>query len=372
MVCLVSCPRKHFWQYEIGLRKDATPVALRFGSAWARAMEAWRKGFKYQKALSIAIPEGVDLDLYDCSTIAALLAGYYDYYGLAGKSEKLVPEFEFGPVELGDETGMTLRGKIDSLGIMQNKQGVLYEDKTTSDSVDIDSDYWLRLRFNLQVLNYVCEARRAGRRVDVVWYNVVRKPSIKPKQVDELDEQGLKIVVDSKGVRQFKTVCKTVEKMVSVKGKKKPERVIEKVTAQDEPYQSANKAKGWIVKSHLETPDQYCDRLYEDTKARPEFYFCRKEIPIIDDELAQFERQRLELAHIINYMRSREIDVSFNNDYERDAGAWPRNVSENTCNFCAYKSFCLQNLSINPQQPPQGFSIQPFNPELSNATTTTT
>jgi hypothetical protein len=343
MVSLITCPRKHFWQYEIGLRKDTTDTALRFGSAWARAMESWRKGHKYKKALAIAIPEGIDLNQYDCATIAALLAAYYDYYGVATKAEKLAPEYEFGPVELGGDTGMVLRGKIDSLAIVTaTGRGLIYEDKTTSDSVDIDSDYWLRLRFNMQILNYVVEARRLGVRVDAVIYNVVRKPGIKPKQVEDLDEDGNKIVVDASGERQRKKT--------------------------GEPYQSANKEKGWVVKTHEETPDEYCNRLYEDVGSRPEFYFCRKEVPIIDEELAQFERQRLELAGIINYIRSQECLVpSKDSDImQRDPDAWPRNVSSDTCNFCPYRSFCLQNLNINPAYPPQGFSLQEINPELTN------
>ena len=61
--CLLACPRKHYWRYEIGLQTEAPSLALRFGSAWARAKEAYRKGADYDAALAAACPEGVDLDL---------------------------------------------------------------------------------------------------------------------------------------------------------------------------------------------------------------------------------------------------------------------------------------------------------------------
>jgi hypothetical protein len=40
MAALLACPRKHFWRYELGLRRTVDADALRFGSAWHRAMEA--------------------------------------------------------------------------------------------------------------------------------------------------------------------------------------------------------------------------------------------------------------------------------------------------------------------------------------------
>ena len=36
----LRCPRKHFWQCEVGLRKSESSFALRFGTAWHAAMEA--------------------------------------------------------------------------------------------------------------------------------------------------------------------------------------------------------------------------------------------------------------------------------------------------------------------------------------------
>lgn len=338
MNCLLKCQRQHFWKYEIGLRRDSTGVALRFGSAWARGMEARWNGLDYDAALAIAVPEGVDLDAYACATVSALLAGYYDYYGPRETVGHLNPEVQFR-ADFRGEIGLqhfSLEGKMDGLGALKDGRLVLLEAKTTSDSVAPDSDYWMRLRFNMQVLNYIVEARRLGWDVEEVYYDVTRKTAIKPKMLDDLDENQLKIVVDSDGNRVLKK--------------------------DGSPRLTGDTKAGYVVKQHLETPDEYCDRLYKDTQTRSDFYFCRKSVPVIDGELADFENQRIVLARMINFFRNAEFTAT---DKEtRRSEVWPRNVSKDTCNFCEYKDFCLQNLSVNINQPPAGFSVQPFNPEL--------
>lgn len=324
--CLLKCQRQHFYKYELGLRKDSTGIALRFGSAWARGMEARWLGASFDEALLAAIPEGVDLEAYDCSTVSALLAGYYDYYGPIETVGSLQPEVKFQS-NFGKVKGLkdfTIEGKMDGLGHLKDGRNVLLEAKTTSDSLLPDSGYWDRLTFNMQVLQYIGEARKLGHDVQEVYYDVTRKPSIAPKMIDDLDEQGLKIVTDANG-----------------------ERVLKK---DGSPRLTGDTKLGYVVKQHIETPDEFCDRLYKDTQARPEFYFCRKSVPILEADLTEFENQRVTLARMINFFRKEN--------------SWPRNVSGDTCDYCEYKSFCLQNLTVNPQQPPAGFSVQPFNPEL--------
>lgn len=331
---LISCPRKHFWSYEIGLRKKEKPsLALRFGTAWAKAMDARWSGATYDEALAIAIPEGIDLDAYACATIAGLLAGYYDYYGKREKAGKIHPEVQFDSEIEG--TDFRSQGKMDGLGSLKDGRSVLVEAKTTGSPIDPGSDYWLRLRFNIQVLHYVSEARKLGWELAEAFYDVTRKPQIEPKQVCDLDKDGLKIVLDKNGRRVF--------------GKN------------DKPRQSGDEEQGWTVKTHIETPDEFGDRLWKDIGERPEFYFKRHEIPIIDQEVEDFERQRFEMVNMITHFRSQEWGKLTKG---RDPQAWPRNVSVDTCNWCDYKNFCLQNISVDLNRPPQGFSIQPFNQEL--------
>jgi hypothetical protein len=36
-----------------------------------------------------------------------------------------------------------------------------------------------------------------------------------------------------------------------------------------------------------------------------------------------------------------------------------------TCRFCEFGSFCMQNIAVDPVQPPAGFAVGQTNPELS-------
>ena len=331
MNSLLYCPRSHYWSMEVGLQKEDAALALRFGSAWHAAMEARWNGLDYDAAMASAVPEGIDLDPYDCATLGGLLAGYYRHYGETEVFGKLHPEQKF-EYRLEGSRSFKVVGKIDGLGILQDDRTGLIESKTTSDSVSPDSEFWLRLRFNMQVLQYVHAARTLGWDIAVAIYDVTRKPGIKPKQVVDLDEAGKKIVLDTQGQRVFKK--------------------------NGEPRESGSEADGWMVSSHIETPDEYSNRLIEDIASRPDFYFARREVPIIEDELAEFVEQRLTLSRMILHMRNSEKRMS------KPEQAWPRAVSENNCHFCAYAKFCLQNISVDLKHPPAGFKVQPFAPEL--------
>ncbi len=303
----------------------------------------------YDETLVFAIPEGIDLDEYTVETVACLIAAYFDHYGSVETTARLLPEVKIPERKL-EGTDFTVSGVMDALGQMHDGRHALIEGKTTGDSLDPNSDYWLRLRFNMQVLQYVVEARHMGIQLDVVFYDVCRKPSIQPKMVTDLDEEGRKIV--------YAEADSTQERIWN---KAKKDGTIE-------PRQSADKAKGWIVKQHLETPSEFSARLYADIKERPQFYFARQEVPIIESELIQFEMQRLALGGLIEHMREQESG-NWNlgepgTVAPRDPEAWPRSVSCDTCDFCQYKSFCLQNLSIDINNPPQGFEIQAVSPEL--------
>ena len=333
MGSLLRCPRAHYWQYEVGLRKDSTGLALRVGSAWHRAMEARWRGADYDAALAAALPEGIDLDAYDCATVAGLLAGYYRCYGDVETVGTLQPEVEFTLPLVGSRT-FAVSGKIDGLGSLKDGRTVLIEAKTTSDSLAPESEYWMRLRFNSQVYQYFLAAQHFGWNLGEVLYDVTRKPSIRPKQIADLDSNGCKIVLDAQGQRVFK--------------------------ANGKPRETADHEHGYVVRSHIETPDEFNARLTEDCCARPDFYYARREVAVLNEDLEEFQSQRLTLGRTILHCRQEE------KRFDRPERAWPRAVSESNCQYCSYQSFCLQNLSVDLNTPPEGFSIQAFNPELTD------
>lgn len=337
MNCLVRCQRQHYWQCEVGLVRSDKGLALRIGTAWALGQEARWRGADYDTALAAAIPLGVELAPYELAKVAALLAAYYDHYSDDARQVAVMhPEVKIAPRELGVGE-FEVSGKIDGLGVMKDGRHVIVEGKSTSDPIDPDSDYWLRLAFNMQLCQYIVESRYIGWDVRLVVYDVLRKPTIRPlKRVYDRDDNDRKIVLDKEGNR-----------VMMRNGK---------------PRQSSDDEKGWFLQEHPETPDEYCDRLYKDALTRPAFYFVRREVPVIDGQLITFELQRIQLARQI--LRNRTDEAALIRHGHHPCNAWPRNVSKDTCNFCSYKSFCLTNITPDLGNPPEGFSVQPFNPEL--------
>ncbi len=327
----LTCPRKHFWSYEIGLRRIETGLALRFGSAWHRGMEARWRGATYETALAAAIPDGVDLDELAAETVAALLCGYYHHYGARDTLfSSISPEIEFHQ-DLPGSRSFRDAGKIDGIGVLADGRSAIKEHKTTSDDIGPDSDYWMRLRFNPQLLQYVSAARQMGIQIETAIYDVARKPGIQPKQIPMLDDQGRKVVLDSTGNRVMKK--------------------------DGQPRESGDAEKGYVVQSRVETPKEFGDRLFQDTLARPDFYFARREVPILDQDLDEFRAQRLVVSRMILASRAQEKHQA------RRSQAWPRNIGM-ACDWCEYAVFCLQNLSVDASNPPTGFRIGNTNPEL--------
>lgn len=333
MMTLTGCMRRHFWRYELGLQTVQSALPLRFGSAWHKAMESRWNGLDFAATLRSA-SEGFDCEELQIATLAGLLDGYYARYSSqeAEIVDQLTPECEFVQEIEGSRT-FESAGKLDGIGTLRDGRLALIEHKTTSDSLDSGSDYWLRLKLNPQVCQYVLAARGKGWNVEVILYDVTRKPAIEPlSAIPVLDEQGRKIVNDASGKRVFKK--------------------------DGNPRESGDKEKGYILQTRPETLEEYSARLAADTRARPEFYFARREVPILDQDLAEFAVQRYEIGKLILSLRAAQKRC------ERPEQAWPRNVNALTCRGCEFSGFCLQNIGVDTEHVPSGFEIGKKNPEL--------
>lgn len=138
-------------------------------------------------------------------------------------------------------------------------------------------------------------------------------------------------------------------------------------------YVLASRALGWDVQYVIydvarkpsirqkqnETAEAFAERLYADTRERPEFYFARREVPILDQDVCEFEVQRLALSKQILFFRSAARSA------RKTEHGWPRNCGGMTCRYCEFEGFCMQNISVDPAQPPAGFVVASQNPELS-------
>ena len=349
MACWTLCQRKHLFAYDMGVRRIESGDALVFGTAWHKAQEVYygsgaemrqREGFTTadmaQAMFEAALATAENWDEFTVAKLQACISAFVEHYCEDDIIAEMKPEVEFAyPID-GTRT-FEARGKIDGLATLADGRTALVEHKTTSESVDVESPYWTRLRFNPQLCRYVLGARALGVNCETVIYDVFRKPAISPKDaVKDLDENGLPYVLDSDGNRCIKR--------------------------DGTPKKSADSAKGETYRTHAETPDEYSERLIQDILSRPDFYFARREVTVTDAQLEAFMLQERMMAGQI-------IDARANGRGAERRGlpyesAFMMNVGKMTCDMCDYAPFCLAGQTIDAAKPPPGFAYVGATPEL--------
>lgn len=333
-----DCLRKHFLRYELGLVADRQESkALRIGSAVHKGLELWSDGIEPAEAIEEALepyiiePDGVDSYWWaiERETVRLLLEGYAWRYQ-ADPLEYEAVEFGFDLPLVNPSTGRTSRtfrlgGKVDGIVRLADGRLAVLERKTVGESIDAESDYWLRLRVDQQISLYMLAAREKGYPVETILYDALRKPTLQPRQVPILDDNGEKIVLDADGQRVLKRDGK--------------------------PRQTGDTAKGYELQSRMESPSEYRERVLEDIGERPDYYFQRREIPRLDADLDDFRRELWQTATILRRCENDRL--------------WPMTVSRNTCPFCDFKDLCLERVEVDPASPPAGFVIREHcHPEL--------
>ncbi len=189
MCSFLACPRKHFYAHELGLRRAEPSTALRIGTAFHAALELRALGASVEEAYRAAIGTG-DFSETDAATLFGLIGGYYAAYTGGNDTIKTMhPEIEFNLPIPGSRT-FSAAGKIDGLAVLKDGRTALVEHKTCSEDISAGAPYWERLRFNVQLMQYIMAARANGWDVECVIYDVVRKPSIRVKQGETPEQFG--------------------------------------------------------------------------------------------------------------------------------------------------------------------------------------
>jgi hypothetical protein len=324
MACMKTCPKKHFFRYELGLTRDRGSQPLRMGSAFHLGLDLHAQGKSEADAIDGAVagyaevPEWCNSpDLFDdwCTEreiVARLLSGYF--WRWANERPEIVATeqaFEF-PI-INPETnhpmrGVVVGGKIDKIIRLADGRLAIMEHKTTGDEITPDSDYWTRLRLDQQISNYVIAARSLGHDVTTVLYDVVKKPGIRPKKVVKADAASWPVYF---GETQA--------------GDKPPER---------------------------ETVAMYGARLTTDISTRPDFYFARREIPRLEADLDEFRYELLQQAQSIRDARR--------------LGRWFRNTNACLAPYkCDYFDLCSNSYDPGTGIVPTGFiQVDDVHPEL--------
>lgn len=332
--CAATCLRKHAISYLHGIRPSGDAAPLRFGKAWHDGLDRRAKGMDLEANIAL-LDAAYDLQMtgaedrdralsYEAVTVAVLLR-LYDWRWAEFDQTKVVEASEeaFEVPIINPETGRASRtfvyaGKVDRRVRLADGRLAVEENKTTSDDISPESDYWKRLRVDTQIARYVLAARHQGHAVDTVLYDVTKKPTMRPGTVPLVDADGVKIVLDANG-----------ERVRTKDGKKWRE--------------SADSAAGYVLQSRPETPQEWGDRLHAAIVANPDAYFARREIPRTDSELAEARRDLWDMAQVLH-----SCDLE---------NRWPRNSS--ACigfGRCQYLDLCSTNWTPDDSEVvPEGF-----------------
>lgn len=335
-----TCNKKHYFEYELGIRRENEGKPLRFGSVFHEALDQLAQGIELEAVITAVMDAYGELPGW-CTSEEQITDWFVEAYTCATMVRGYAWRWQNEPIKVvetehsfriplenpasGKESKVyDLAGKIDKIVEWRNTLAVM-EHKTTSEGIEGDADYWKRLMLDPQISIYVIAARKLGHNVSTVLYDVVRKPTIAPKMVNDLDENGKKVVLDSAGNRVFKK--------------------------DGSPRESSDTKKGFELQCHREQPHEFAERLLNDFYDRPNYYFQRREIPRLDVDI---EDAAGEIWHMQKIIRECQ-----RND------RWPRNTQACLKPYrCAFTDICFNG--INPMNSlPDGFvRIDNVHPEL--------
>ena len=311
-----TCPRRFFYSHELRLRPVTDAPALTFGRAWHKVLEM-AVGTKSTDALALVegVARDITLDEDALAMLMAMAAGLFSAGHLPDLLRQVVATEERFAVDIGG--GWRMVGVIDAL----TEAGEVIEYKTTSRDITPGSDYWLRLRHNLQVAAYARTVCRT-----TVRYVVALKPSLRRKSLPVLDDDGKKIVLDSA----------TGERCYLKDGK---------------PRQAAG--EGMELMTREEKTEEFAGRLLEAIQSAPETYIAERVVTLDDEDIREAERVLATIIREVELMRGMAAGM------ERPDRAWRRNCSEFNCQSCPFAGPCLY-FDFDPSGAcPEGFATEP-------------
>jgi RecB family exonuclease len=283
--CYRRCPYQHHLRYDLRLTRDREATPLRFGRAFHLGMETRARTGDVNAAYAAAtagyradVPAWADATEWavEREQVARLVEAHPAGMQFAAIEQQF-------RAKLPGSRLWQLAGKIDGIVRLEDGRLAVLEYKTTGEDIAPDSDYWRRLAADQQISLYMLGARASGFDVATVVYDVTRKPLLRLKQTEQVED--------------------------------------------------------------------YSARLAADIAGRPEWYYARREIPRLDNDLERTVDEVLQQA--------RAMRAAARNGWHY------RNVGKLSCDYCDFANPCLQNLTIDPNSPPPGYVVRTSaHPEL--------
>ncbi len=220
---------------------------------------------KLQAAYAVIPAPQDDTEALRVAIIRGLLFGYHHrWLDEPWQVHEIESEFHvpiFNPDTRRPSRHFTHAGKVDGL-VSRDGRTYLLEHKTCRDDLGPDSPYWKRLTIDTQISGYLLARWHLGQRLDGVLYDVIRKPEIRPRKLSDREEKQLTIT------RRY---CGS--------------------PLDDTAYELWRKDP-----ASRETPAMFEARLAQDTLARPDWYFARRIIVRLDQELLTYARELWQTA----------------------------------------------------------------------------
>ncbi len=208
---------------------------------------------------------GTNCDPLVAAKVRALIYGYDDHWK-SSQYEVLTVEEVFQLPIVNPDTGRSSRtfvqgGKFD-LKVMFDQKRMMVEHKTCNEEIaDPAAPYWRRLAIDSQVSMYALANWQNGEKLEGTVYDVIRKPTIRPKQITKADQ---------------------------------------KILLSDRTYCGFNVTDAEIAESagidYCETPALYGLRLYRDCLDNPTKYYQRRPIPRLDGEILEWAEELWQVA----------------------------------------------------------------------------
>jgi len=281
-------------------------------------------------------PIGKTVDEWETERTILLysLVGYQWWYEDAGYEVEQL-EHRFKMPLLSPTTGYSLRadivGIIDRIFAAQGNRFV-HEYKSSSASLDPDSDFWGKLTLDTQTRMYTYAAKRLDLGMCGVLYDVWHKPKTRPKKLTQGESK--KFFVDGMYMGEVFNVS-----MGDLPGDWPAYRVNNRL-----PEVTPGAKEGTFA--IRETPEMYGARLLKDITDNPGKHFARKEIA---HHQANIDAFQWDLYHIYKSICSMVLN-----------GRWWHNEAQCDATFkCQYTDFCYTHKTIEDGEVPPGFKKIP-------------
>lgn len=305
--CLTEFDLRYMQQLE---PEGADSEALQVGQTWANALDVEHKGGEPYLAIQKRAPSAIWEE-----KIRRLFAAHYWYW-----KDQPFKVIETERTFCVEHLGVEYEGRLDGIVEMDDGRRGLLECKTTSDSVDAGSLFWDRLRLDVQVGLYALALPMLP---SFILYDVVRKPTINPKNLSKADVARLRKETQGGGAGIYFGESFTAEQLAGP------------------------------IEEGRESIEMYGARLTADIGNRPDYYFARREVTRTAADYQTLMDNLVSQVEVIEYAQ-----ISHNMHRNPDACA--------TFGRCRFFGLCSNNIRPQEGDPsPDGFRRREhLHPEL--------